>query len=122
MGAGYVWNYNVDTGTGLPAISTMRVTDVTGDRFTITALHAADGRVYERSPEGILIVQSHTFLLHGPIRLGAEWPSTSGRTARVTSVTATAATNEGDLTGCVEVTESGGDSGLTVRTVYCPEV
>lgn len=123
MGAGYVWNYNVDTGTGLPSLANIRVTESDGTTFTVAAMNAADGgTVYERTPEGILRAQSHTFLLRGPIRLGGEWPSTSGRTARVTSVTATAHTNEGDLTGCVEVTEAGGESQLSIRTVYCPDV
>jgi hypothetical protein len=31
-------------------------------------------------------------------------------------------TSSGDFADCVEVTESGGDSGLAIRTVYCPNV
>jgi len=121
LGQGYVWNYNIDTGTGLPTLANIRVVRETGDTFAVAPLHGEE-TVYQVTAAGIFRPQAGVFLLKGPVRLGGEWESTQGRTARVTSVTATVSTNEGELDRCVEVTESGGDSGLTIRTVYCPNV
>jgi len=121
LGEGYVWNYNIDTGTGLATLANIRVTEANGTTFSVAALHG-DPTTYRVDPEGIFRPQHGVFLLRGPIRLGAEWESTQGRTARVTSVTARVETNEGDLDGCVEVTESGGETMLTIRTIYCPNV
>jgi hypothetical protein len=122
LGEGYVWNYNVDTGTGLPTLSNIRVTEVHGETYTVAPQHGETSTQYRVDPGGIFRPQHGVFLLKGPVRLGSEWESTQGRTARVTSVTATVQTSSGDFEDCVEVTESGGDSGLAIRTVYCPNV
>ena len=120
LGPGYAWSYDVDTGTGVPTLAITRVVEATGARFEVTS--GTDVIVYEVRDDGIFRPGNSTFLLKAPIRVGAEWPSTSGRISRVTSVTANVETTEGRFRGCVEVRETGGEAGREVRTVYCPNV
>jgi hypothetical protein len=58
-------------------------------------------------------------LLRDPIAVGQEWPSTSGRTARIESITEAVDVTDGHYENCVAVMEEGGDAGLHVRTTYC---
>ncbi|MEM9190456.1 MAG: hypothetical protein AAGF12_14820 [Myxococcota bacterium] len=117
---GNVWSYNVDTGSELPALAITRVIATIGSRIEVSS--GGDPIVYEKRGEGIYRPASDTWLLQSPIQEGAEWPSTGGRTARVTSVTASVETPAGEFTDCVRVEEGGGDDGKSINTVYCPGV
>lgn len=122
LGLGYVWSYKIDTGTGLDSLVVMRVVRAEGSHFEVSPGGGGSPNVYDRVPEGIFRPGSGTWLLHAPITLGAAWPSTSGMTATVTSVTAQVSTGAGDFRDCVEITEAGGEAGRMTRTVYCPDV
>lgn len=118
MAAGYIWTYDIDTGTGMSSLGITRVVDVQGTTVGI----AADGgevHAYERRPEGVYQPASQTWLLRDPIAVGQTWPSTNGRTARIDSVTETVDVTDGHYENCVAVMEEGGEAGLHVRTTYC---
>lgn len=118
MAAGYIWTYDIDTGTGMSSLGITRVVDVQGDTVGI----AADGgtvHTYELRAEGIWQPASQTWLLRDPIAVGESWPSTNGRTARVESVSETVDVTDGHYEDCVLVLEEGGEAGLHVRTTYC---
>ena len=122
LGLGYVWSYKIDTGTNLDSLVVMRVVRADDSHFEVSPGGGGSPSVYDRSPEGLFRPGSGTWLLRAPITLGATWPSTTGMTATVTSVTARESTGAGDFEGCVEVTETGGEAGRVTRTVYCPDV
>jgi hypothetical protein len=118
MAAGYIWTYDIDTGTGMSSLGITRVVDVQGDTVGI----AADGgevHAYELRPDGVYRPATQTWLLRDPIAVGQEWPSTSGRTARIDSITESVDVTDGHYDNCVAVTEEGGEAGLHVRTTYC---
>jgi hypothetical protein len=120
LGPGYSWSYLIDTGTGVSTLAVVRVTRVDGERYELSSGGAPN--LYERRPEGLFRPGNGTWLLRAPLRLGATWPSSSGRMATVTDVRARAETGAGTFQDCVEVTETGGDDHRTIRTVYCPDV
>lgn len=125
LSAGNVWSYDVDLGLEgePPALAITRVQSVEGSRITVSSGPDQNEWVeYELRPEGIFRVASGNWLLRAPIERGAEWPSGSGRTARVTSVTESVETPAGDFTGCVKVEETGDEAGRDIMTVYCPDV
>ena len=128
---GAQWVYDVDTGAGPPVFGAFTVTDVSGDTRTIANNRGmdAEGNVryaepttYEIGPEGIRHVATGMYLLRVPIEAGAEWETLGGRTARVTDLDHSVEVPAGSYDHCVEVTETGGEDGRTVRTVYCPGV
>lgn len=120
LGRGFVWSYDVDTGTELSTLAISRVVRAEGDRFDVSS--GGDPIAYERRPEGIFRPNDQVWLLKGPIRVGAEWTAAGGRQARVTSVSERLSTPAGDFSGCVEVRETGGADGREVATTYCPDV
>ena len=122
LGAGYVWSYKIDTGTTMDSLVVMRVVRADGSHFEVSPGGGGSPSIYDRRPEGLFRPGSSTWLLRAPIEVGATWPSTSGMTETVTSVTARAATGAGDFEDCVEVTEAGGEAGRVTRTVYCTDV
>ena len=118
MGEGYIWTYDIDTGTGLSSLGITRVVQVSGQTVGI----AADGgemHAYELRPEGVYQPASQTWLLRDPIAVGQSWPSTHDRTATIQSITETVDLTDGHYDGCVAVMEEGGTSGQHVRTTYC---
>jgi hypothetical protein len=118
MGEGYIWTYDIDTGTGMSSLGITRVVQVSGSTIGI----AADGgemHAYEQRAEGIYQPASQTWLLRDPIAVGQTWPSTQGRTATIQSITESVDVTDGHYDGCVAVTEEGGASGHHVRTTYC---
>ena len=121
MGEGFIWTYDIDTQTEITALGISRVMGIDGDVVRIAA-DGGDERTYELREEGIYRPDTSTWLIHDPIALGAEWPSSGGRTARITSISTEVDGTAGHFTRCVEITEEGGDAGLHVRTVYCPDV
>ncbi len=118
---GAAWAYDVDTGDGDPVLAVTKVVSVEGNTVQVSGGNR-QLRKYELRPQGIFRPDSNTWLLKAPIAMETEWASTSGRTARVTSLDAEAQTEQGTLDGCVEITESADEPGLEVTTVYCPGV
>lgn len=126
------WVYDVDTGGDEPpTLGIFEVIEAEGNTRRIANNRGMDrsGHVrhaepitYEVTPEGIRHPASEGWLLRAPIEAGAEWTSMGGRTARVTDLDARVEVVADTYEHCVEVTETGGEDGRTVRTVYCPEV
>jgi hypothetical protein len=114
---GYVWSYNVDTGTGVNTFAVSRVTRASGTTFAVS--NGGDEIVYEVRDDGIFRPQTGTYLLKAPIDVGASWSAPGGATARVTSVTERIEVPAGSFEGCVEVVEDGGEAQRRIRTVYC---
>lgn len=121
MGQGYTWTYDIDTETEMNNLGITRVTSVAGNTVEVTT-DAGETHVYERREDGIYRADAGVWLLRDPIVVGTEWPSMSGRTARITSVSEVVDVFSGHYEGCVEVREEGGDSGRAIRTVYCRDV
>jgi hypothetical protein len=120
MQDGYVWSYNVDTGTGMNTFAVSRVVSVEGSQIAIS--NGGDELLYELREGGIFRPQTGTWLLKAPIDVGATWESSGGLVARVVSVTEHVSVPAGEYDGCVEVIEEGGDSGRRIRTIYCAGV
>lgn len=117
---GNAWSYDVDTGEGTTTLA-------------ITRVEAFDGRVaevrtsrttvrYEVLPDGIRVLPGNGWLLRAPLREGSSWPGPGGRDARLVSTDLSFRTEAGSFGRCVEVSETGGELELEVRTVYCPGV
>ena len=121
MGEGYIWTYDIDTQTEITALGISRVMGISGDLVRVAA-DGGDERTYELREDGIYRPDSSTWLIREPIAVGQEWPSGGGRTARITSISEAVDVAAGHFTRCVEITEEGGEAGLRVRTVYCPDV
>lgn len=132
MNEGAQWVYDVDTGGNEPpTLGIFEVTEVDGEtrRIQVNLGMDADGNVnygdpitYEVSSEGIRHVASGGWLLHTPLREGAEWEGMGGRTARVSDLDVDVEVIAGNFEHCVAIEESGGEDGRVVRTTYCPEV
>lgn len=119
---GNVWSYNVYGAQGdLPTLEVRRVVSRKGEHAEVQSWGGKKVE-YELRPQGIYRPAFGVWLLKAPIRAGAEWPSASGRTARVVSVDETADVPAGHFKGCVRVEERGGEAGLAVVTVYCPGI
>jgi hypothetical protein len=121
MGEGYIWTYDIDTQTEITALGISRVMGISGDTVRIAA-DGGDERTYELREDGIYRPDVSTWLIREPIAVGQEWSSPGGRTARITSISESVDVPAGHFTRCVEITEEGGEAGLHVRTVYCPDV
>ena len=117
MRDGYVWSYNVDTGTGMNTFAVSRVVRAEGDTYAIT--NGGEEIVYEVRADGIYRPQSGTYLLRAPIEVGATWPGSAGATARVASTTEEVDVQAGHFEGCVLIVEESAESGRVVRTTYC---
>lgn len=123
MGTNYSWAHDNDPGGGLPRqTSVLRVTEFTGTTARLESLANGNARTYELREDGIFWVESSVYLLRAPIAVGAEWPSINGRTARVSDIDVSVDVPTGHFDHCVEVRETGGESGLSTRTIYCPDV
>jgi hypothetical protein len=120
LGEDYIWTYDIDTGTGLPTLGIRRVVRATPPRFVLQADGDRSEQIYERREEGLWDVQDGVWVLRDPLLLGSEWPSRSGRTARVSAVEQEVDVPAGHFERCIEVTETGSETGPDIRTVYCP--
>lgn len=121
MQDGYTWTYDIDTETEMNNLGVTRVTAMSGNTVQI-ATDASETHTYELREDGVYRADGDVWLLRDPIAVGTEWPSLSGRTARISSVTETVDVFAGHYEGCVEVREEGGDSNRSIRTVYCQGV
>lgn len=120
MREGAVWSYDVDTGQGLPILAISRITQASESRAEVTV--GREAIPYERRPDGLYRPDREAYVLRAPVREGASWDAGDGVTAEVRSTTRSVDTPAGHFEGCVEVVESGGAAGKTVRTVFCPDV
>jgi hypothetical protein len=119
LGPGFVWTYDVDTGTGLNTLAISRVVSHSGTRFEVS--NGSDPIPYEvRGAEGIWRADKRVWLLHAPIQQGASWESALGGRAEVTDVHASVETVEGTFRECVRVRETGEER--EVQSVFCPDV
>lgn len=122
LAEGNVWSYNVVGAEGdVPTLEVRRVVSVQGPRVRVQSWGGEEVR-FETRPQGIYRPGYDVWLLKAPIRVGAEWPSASGRTARVVSVDEAIEVPAGRFEGCVRVEERGGEAALAMATVYCPGV
>lgn len=118
---GNVWSYNIDTGETVPTLGITRVVRVAGNQVEVSA-NDQPPQTYELRPEGIYRVGKDAWLLRSPVTLGASWPSSLGKTARVTAVGSTVETRAGTFPDCAVVEEVGGPDEARVATTYCPDV
>lgn len=122
LAEGNVWSYNVVGAEGeVPTLEVRRVVSVEGPRARVRSWGGEEVR-FEIRPGGIYRAGYDVWLLKSPIRVGAEWPSASGRTARVVSVDEAIEVPAGRFEDCVRVEERGGEAALALATVYCPGV
>jgi hypothetical protein len=108
--------------------------DVVGTVLAISRVDSRSGRranvldsagivvPYEVRDDGIFRPDKGVYLLREPLAVGASWASTAGMTATVTAMDRVVDTPAGRFTGCVEVVQAGGETGLRITTDYCPEV
>lgn len=120
MRPGSVWTYDVDTGEGLPVLAITRVVARREDRVEVSSGGAPLS--YEVRPEGLYRADLETYVLRTPIQKGTRWEGRDGASVEITDVQKMVVAPAGDFSGCVEVTESGGQNEKLVRTVFCPDV
>lgn len=118
---GSAWAYDVDTGDGDNVLAVTRVIGVTGNLVDVVTGNDDVAR-YEQREDGIFRLATGAYLLKHPVEQGATWPSGGDKTATIIDVNMAIETLAGAFTECVAVEEVGAESGLTIRTVYCPDV
>lgn len=121
LGDGYLWTYDIDTGTGLATLGIRRVVRAEPPVFALRMDGERTEHVYEIREEGIWDASEGIWVLRDPIEIGRSWPSRGGRTARITAVDQDVDVAAGHFEGCVEVRETGSETGPDLRTVYCPQ-
>ena len=122
LGEGFAWSYDIDTGDADMHLTISRVVSVRGDIVEVS--NGVDDLPirYELRRNGIFSLNSDVWLLRDPIRVGAEWESARGATARVTSIDRHVVTPAETFDHCVLVVESGGEFPRRIETTYCPGV
>jgi len=122
LGEGYVWSHEHDD--GIPdtphATAVSRVIRHDGERYEVSNGSSSDS--FEVRPGGIYQLGRSAWVLKAPIEVGATWPASGGRTARVTSLDERVEVPAGRFEACARIEESGGDAGLSVVTIFCPGV
>jgi len=115
------WAYDVNTGDGESVLAVARVVNVTGNLIDV---QTGDDDVvrYEQREDGIFRVGAGAYLIQQPIQPGTTWPSGGDKVATIAAIDVTIETPAGNYSECVAVEEVGGESGLHIRTVYCPDV
>lgn len=113
------WSYEVDTGAEGSVLTTVRVTQRTGDDVVV---QSGQETLRYRAEPGRLSRVDGGVVLKGPIAVGASWPSGATLEARVTKQVDQLVTPAGTFDGCIEVSESDRQTGKRVETTYCPGV
>jgi hypothetical protein len=119
--ANSAWAYDVDAGDGESVLAVTRVVAVIGHQVDVQTGDDDVAR-YELREDGIFRVASGTYLIRQPIQPGTTWPSGGDKTATISAIDVTIETPAGRYSDCVAVEEVGAESGLNIRTVYCPDV
>lgn len=119
--AGSAWAYDVTTGDGENVLAVTRVVNVSGHQVDV---QTGDDDVtrYELREDGIFKTASGAYLIRQPILPDATWPSGGDKTATIAAIGVTIETPAGNYSDCIAVEEVGAESGLNIRTVYCPDV
>lgn len=118
--AGNAWSYDVDTGDPSTTLAITRV-----ESFDGRVAEVRTGRSllrYEVADDGIRLLPGDAWLLRAPLTPGSEWLGPGGRRAKLVAVDTSVQTRAGSFERCVEVSETGGQLEVEVRTVYCPGV
>jgi len=121
LGEGYIWTYDIDTQTGITTLAIRRVLRAEPPRFVLRADGEREEHTYEVRDGGLWDATDGVWVLREPIALDTTWPSRGGRTARISAVEQEVDVGAGHFTRCVEVSETGAETGPDLRTVYCPE-
>lgn len=121
MLADSAWAYDVDTGDGDNVLAVTRVVSVTGHQVEVATGNDVATR-YELREDGIVRVSSGAYLIRQPIQTGASWPSGGDKIATISAINVAIQTPSGSYNDCVAIDEVGSESGLNIRTVYCPDV
>lgn len=117
---GSAWSYDVDAGDGDNVLAVTRVTTRTAEEATV---QGGEGQTrYALRADGIFRSDRDGYLLRMPLTQGATWSSGGGMQARVSQRGIAMTTTAGTFADCVEVTEQGAESGVTIVTTYCPDV
>lgn len=117
---GNAWSYDVDTGEASTTLAIVRVERSDG---RVAEVRTGEALVqYEVLAEGIRVLAEDQWLIRGPLEEGVSWPGRGGRIARLTALDVTVDTPAGSFDRCIEVSETGGELGLDILTVYCPNV
>lgn len=119
MEKGRVWSYLVDTGEGESILALHRVVERQGRRV---ALKVDGGGVsqYELRAGGIYRIDTESWLMRAPLRVGQAWSGTAGRKTWVEARKVRLQTAAGELGPCVVIAEEG--DGRMIRTTYCHEI
>lgn len=120
MELGRAWSYDAVARDGTSVLVISRVVSAEGEVREIRT--GAESQLYELRADGVYRRAREAYLLRDPIELGASWPSGPGQTATVKELGLEVDTPTGRHSRCVAVHEAGAESGLAVRTVYCPGV
>lgn len=118
---GNAWAYDVDTGDGDNVLAVTRVTNVIGNLADVATGNETPSR-YELREDGIFSVGTGTYLIQEPITPGTTWPTSGEKIATITAIDVAIETPAGNYTDCVAIEENAAESGLQIRTVYCPDV
>lgn len=121
LGEDYIWTYDIDTQTGIPTLGIRRVIRATPPTYVLQFDAERAEHTYELREGGIYDVESDAWLLRDPIAVGTTWPSQGGRTARITEVARDVDIPAGHFEDCIEVRETGSETGPDLITVYCPD-
>lgn len=121
MLADSAWAYDVDTGDGDNVLAVTRVMNVIGNQIELQTGND-DVTRYEQREDGILRLGESAYLIRQPIQVGATWPSGGDKIATITAVDVSIEVPAGQYSECVAIEENVAETGLQIRTVYCPDV
>ncbi len=119
LGAGFIWTYDVDAGTGLNQLGIMRVVEATGGHFVLRNDGSTVTRTLEIREGGIYNVGDGHWHLQDPIALGSEWDGPTGR-VRVTAVEQDVDVPAGHFERCATIEWTNETAHRTSRETYCP--
>ena len=119
LGAGYIWTYDIDTGTGLNTLGIARVLEASATTFVVQNDGDRSRRTYEVRPDGIFHVEAGSYLIQEPIAVGTEWDATGGR-ARITAVEQDIDVPAGHFERCITIEKTNETAERAYREVYCP--
>jgi hypothetical protein len=115
------WAYDVDTGDGDSVLAVSRVVNVIGNLVDVATGNESPSR-YELREDGIFAIATGTYLIRQPVQVGATWPSGGEKVATVAAIDVAIETPAGNYRDCAAIEEVAAESGLNIRTVYCPDV